>query len=61
MSDFITIPEAAKLLQKQPRHIYRIIKDGKLKKYKQLGTSFVLRRDVIELLIPKSVDESVVS
>ncbi len=58
MSDFITIPEASKLLQRKPRHVYQLIKQGKLEKYKQLGKSFVLRRDVLELLVPKPESES---
>ncbi len=56
--DFVTLTEASRILGISKRRIYQLIVDGRIKKYKRLGKSLLLKEDVLNLLTPISVSET---
>ena len=52
-NEFISIPEAARMLKVSIVTIYCYINEGRLTKYKKINRPLLLRKEVEELLIPK--------
>lgn len=52
---YITIKEAAELMNRTSRMVYRYTKDGRLSLYKILGSNYVDEEEVIELMKPVKV------
>lgn len=52
---YITIKEAAELMNRTSRMVYRYTKDGRLSLYKILGSNYVDEEEVLELMKPVKV------
>ena len=57
--EFLTVAETARRLAKTSQYVYKLLKEGKLRPYRDINNRTVLRWDeVAKALEPKPVDEN---
>lgn len=57
--EYLTVAETARRMGKTQQYVYKLIKDKKLRPYRNINDKTVLRWDeVVEALEPKPMDET---